>query len=167
MKRCPRCEQEKLLDMFGRDKHRKDGKNTWCKSCVNDASREYRESFPERRLATARTYRESNVIKLAGARRRYTFGLSIEEVDSLIEAQGNACKLCRGDLGESWQVDHDHACCPSKIKTCGKCVRGVLCRRCNIGLGHFRDNPELLIAASLYVSERADRLALAGLLDEL
>ena len=52
----------------------------------------------------------------------------------------DACTIC-GDVG-SLVVDHDHRT--------GR-VRGALCRRCNLGLGHFRDDPELLELAALYI----------------
>jgi hypothetical protein len=29
-------------------------------------------------------------------------------------------------------VDHDHACCQKKNRSCGKCIRGLLCHTCNI-----------------------------------
>lgn len=32
-------------------------------------------------------------------------------------------------------IDHDHRCCPGDV-SCGKCVRGIVCSRCNTGIGH-------------------------------
>jgi hypothetical protein len=51
-------------------------------------------------------------------------------------------------------VDHDHNCCPSK-KTCGKCIRGLLCMDCNRGLGYFRDDTARLDRAISYLGGRA------------
>lgn len=36
-------------------------------------------------------------------------------------------------------VDHDHACCPGD-RSCGRCVRGLICMRCNAALGMLHDD---------------------------
>jgi hypothetical protein len=53
--------------------------------------------------------------------------------------QGYACGMCRELFAEGQliHVDHDHECCPVKNRSCGKCVRGLLCHGCNIALGHI------------------------------
>lgn len=44
--------------------------------------------------------------------------------------------------GKQLAIDHDHAT---------GLIRGVLCQRCNMGIGQFRDSPELLRFAALYL----------------
>lgn len=39
-KRCPRCLKDKPIDKFGLDKWRKDGRNTYCKECRAEMTRE-------------------------------------------------------------------------------------------------------------------------------
>lgn len=63
------------------------------------------------------------------------YGLTPESLNSLLEKQGRVCGMCSGHLND-WAVDHDHSCCPG-YRSCGKCVRGVLCGPCNRALGHF------------------------------
>lgn len=50
------------------------------------------------------------------------------------------CDICGGrhDTDRRLHVDHDHRCCPGK-RSCGKCVRGFLCTRCNIRLVAIED----------------------------
>lgn len=50
------------------------------------------------------------------------------------------CVICGSE--ENLVVDHDH--------TTGQ-IRGILCSHCNRGLGHFRDDPELLEFARMYI----------------
>lgn len=61
------------------------------------------------------------------------------------------CKRTREELKGRYAVefvfDHDH-------KT--KELRGIICNDCNIGLGKFKDNPEILIEAVLYLIEKND-----------
>lgn len=51
------------------------------------------------------------------------------------------CEIC-GKIGERMDLDHSHA---------GKKFRGVLCRSCNMTLGHIKDSPVWLRAAALYL----------------
>lgn len=64
----------------------------------------------------------------------------------LQEQQNGTCAICGNSPKKNYlSVDHDHSCC-SGIKSCGKCVRGLLCPSCNAFLGRVRDNPNSLIA---------------------
>ena len=65
------------------------------------------------------------------------YGLTQEAFDARLEAQGYVCAMGGEPFTEDSVicVDHDHACCPSSMKSCGKCVRGLLCSGCNRALG--------------------------------
>lgn len=79
--------------------------------------------------------------------RRY--GLEYTDIEVMYEAQGKRCAICPAVLPlltrDGLMVDHDHAT--------GE-VRGLLCRNCNFGIGHFRDNPSLLLAAINYLEAK-------------
>jgi len=77
---------------------------------------------------------------------RLSYKLTVEDFEKMVEQQGGLC--CCGkplvvENGKTPCVDHDHACCPTN-KTCGKCLRGILCMRCNMVLGLLEDNHNLL-----------------------
>ena len=65
------------------------------------------------------------------------YGLTQEGFDKLLEAQGYACAMCRKAFedGQAVCIDHDHACCPNEKRSCGRCLRGLLCMSCNTALG--------------------------------
>jgi hypothetical protein len=79
-------------------------------------------------------------------RRRFRaklYGLSFEDYNAILERQAGRCAICRQPAGEiSLAADHDHAT---------GAIRGLLCSRCNNGLGSFGDEPELLAAAIAYL----------------
>ena len=76
-------------------------------------------------------------------------------------AETLACAICGTDLTAFaldhkrrlrpiHAVDHDHACCPGG-RSCGSCVRGILCRKCNVAIGYLNDDPALAKAVSDYL----------------
>lgn len=101
-------------------------------------------------------YRNSGRRKSEGPRnpeiqRRWKYGLT-QSMAELLQQQDGRCAVCKVPLTvRTAHVDHDHACCASQTKGCGKCYRGLLCRHCNWGLGNFRDRPDLLAAAARYL----------------
>lgn len=84
-----------------------------------------------------------------GQSRRYN--LSNEHLLELY--QNNVCDVCGNppEHNKNLHIDHDHSCCPG-TKSCGKCVRGLLCARCNLGLGRFEDDVKLLYALTNYLN---------------
>lgn len=77
------------------------------------------------------------------------YGLSVEQYEALVTAQGGVCALCGGTQSRRLDVDHCHDT---------EKVRGLLCTSCNNGLGRFKDNPEVLRRAADYL-ERASEYA--------
>lgn len=65
--------------------------------------------------------------------------------EGLLESQDGVCAICKNPPNRNYlAVDHDHSCCPG-TKSCGECIRGLLCGSCNSFLGRVDDNPETLI----------------------
>ena len=92
-------------------------------------------------------------------RRDRKYNLAPGQYQQMLESQHGVCALCgnpekqanklTGDL-IPLSVDHDHTCCPGQ-RSCGKCVRELACRNCNVMLGMSGDDPVLLRAAADYV----------------
>lgn len=82
--------------------------------------------------------------------------LTLDDYERMAAEQGHRCAICRTDDPGTphgyWHIDHDHSCRPARSKGCGECVRGLLCGPCNLGLGHFKDDPERLKAAVDYLT---------------
>lgn len=86
------------------------------------------------------------------SRLRYQYGITVERYRDLLATQGNRCGICGRDEEDaknawgrkSFSVDHSH-----KVGL----VRGILCHRCNLGLGHFMENPWLLAKAIAYLAD--------------
>jgi hypothetical protein len=80
---------------------------------------------------------------------------SVEDYDGQLLEQGGVCAICGKAPKGRLQVDHDHRRCPRRNGSCGKCVRGLLCFRCNYGLSWFGDDEEALQRAADYVARRS------------
>lgn len=77
---------------------------------------------------------------------RTQYGLTPEQFDSMLAAQGGICPGCKtatpGGQFNQWHVDHDHET---------GAVRGLLCRKCNLLLGYAKDNPDTLRRLAEYL----------------
>lgn len=79
--------------------------------------------------------------------KKYAIGL--DDYKSLLLSQDNVCAICREKcaVGERLSVDHNHETGD---------VRGLLCRSCNWGIGHFGDDPGLCRRAAEYLERWAN-----------
>ncbi len=133
---CSTCREAKEVEGFCVDRTRSNGRSPICKACRAAWAREYR----------ARNPNADSVRKL-----KYRYGITQEEYDVRLEAQGGACAICRkaepgGNGNTSFHVDHNHET--------GE-VRGLLCAACNSGLGHLGDDIDRLRAALAYLERYA------------
>ncbi len=140
---CFRCKEEKDISSFSKSKSNKSGYKSYCKVCHSEYTNIYRKN---KRLKNPDAYfKHEKERKLI-----FKFKINLEEYESQIKAQGNRCKICNV-IGEDTHkgmlcLDHDH--------TSGK-IRGFLCDRCNMGLGHFKDDISLLEKAIEYLQKNS------------
>lgn len=72
--------------------------------------------------------------------------------EQYMEATARGCEIC-GSKDRQLHVDHDHKCCnPKKYRTCGECVRGLICGPCNRALRMFSDDVRSLESAIAYLT---------------
>jgi hypothetical protein len=93
-------------------------------------------------------YREKSCRRLANGRRKAKYGLSPADFERMLIRQNFRCAVCRIRPADTLCVDHCHVT--------GE-VRGLLCRKCNTGLGCFNDSPVLMLKAMAYLFWHAAR----------
>jgi hypothetical protein len=118
------------------------------KKC-NERWREWRKKNPAKKAVQNKSYRQRRRTHLQEVARRNhlrrKFGITPATYDNLLKLQAGRCAICgQNDPAphKSLTVDHDHATGD---------IRGLLCFHCNAGLGHFRDNAQLLDSAIAYL----------------
>ena len=133
---CNKCKKEKPTSAFFKESKFTRGYRYSCKECEAHRFITYRNK-PE------------NKIRATENRRRWTratrYNFPNDLYEKRLEEQGNVCAICKTDTPGGrgqFHADHDH-------KT--NQPRGVLCHNCNVALGNFKDNPEILKAAVDYL----------------
>lgn len=165
-KPCSKCQEDRPADEFIKNDRR-------CRPCRNayrrewerlnpgkaaEGRRRWREANPETLTAARKKWREDNKEKLRDDKRRdrlAKFGLTPQVYDELLAMQGGVCAICKETCptGRNLAVDHDHACCPGN-ESCGVCVRGLLCYRCNTAIGHLGDSAQIARSAADYLEQQ-------------
>lgn len=161
MKTCRKCGESKPLEDFYAMAGMRDGHRNECKACNLRAKAERHRRNPEPARVRAKQWARDNPERVAARTQKYrddgrrrindpryhlkkTFGLTVDQYDEMLRAQGGGCAICgrlpRPDI--ALHVDHDHET---------GIVRGLTCFRCNNALGDFNDDPALLARASDYL----------------
>jgi len=129
LKTCKICGIEKNISDFYTG--RKD-----CKDCRNAAARKIRIDQPE----TYAKYRKRHNEYLKEKR----YGMSQDQFNKMLVDQNNMCKICNNKFKDKKDTHIDH-CHNSNI------VRGLLCNNCNMALGQFNDNTDIMDKAIKYL----------------
>lgn len=182
-RRCSKCGVEKDVAEFTLNRSRKDGRAGICKTCNSEKAlawkrvnpkrhranrdawydknrdelaarrEEWRLRNPDRTNANYRAWSARNTDKTKGYHLHSTYGITYEEFQRMRAEQNNECPICGCIFGEVGTkdgpcVDHDHK---------DDCVRGLLCRTCNCGLGLLGDSPDQLQAAIDYLTRTKEK----------
>lgn len=144
-----------------------DKKRPVCKDC-GSWTRKLKPPGP--RCATCQRVERDRLRKAAHERRvQDVYGLPEGAYDRLYESQGGKCAmpLCKSTgRNKRLAVDHDHTCC-SGPKSCGRCVRGLICGPCNDVLAVARDRPQYLADCINYLHNPPAKKVLDALLSAL
>ncbi len=166
-KTCTVCGTTKPLAAFAKSNRARGGLHTFCRACKAAQSRAWYRKTPERQKARNRRRYLAHGAEMRRAaaewytrnkahandlqrrwRLRKDFGITLEEYDAWVAMQGGRCGVCQQlprtghTRRRALHVDHCHAT---------HTIRGLLCHHCNVGMGHFLDDPTLLRAAADYL----------------
>lgn len=159
---CPVCGKERIYKTKLGWKRANDG-NLLCKSCSNSIQRGGTGAIwldGKRKCSRCNTYkaleefyRSAMLCKICSykdgkeryeATNRYArYGITKETYDKMLVDQGGVCAICK-NTPNVWHIDHDHFI---------GVVRGLLCPKCNKGLGQFDDSVTYLEEAIHYLKQ--------------
>jgi hypothetical protein len=160
VKRCKKCGDIKALDEFYRATGTRDGLRGQCKACEIARNQAWYRKNQKRAIAHAKRWQQVNAERVREYQRQYradhaqlfreghlrrVFDFTGAQYQALLEAQGGGCAVCgrAPRAGRSLHVDHNH-------KT--GVIRGLLCFRCNVGIGHFREDTLRMADAIVYLA---------------
>ena len=121
---CNYCREMKDYSEFSPDGRHSTGRQSTCKPCAASKAAQFRKDRPHYLQAQK-------------------FGVTEKEIQELKEKAGGKCEICE-QIGAKY-IDHNHET--------GE-LRGLLCNGCNAGLGHLKDNPDILRNAVLYLERK-------------
>jgi hypothetical protein len=179
-RKCARCGETKPIDKFGSHANQPLGKRYECRTCANAASAAWKKRNPEKNRAQAQRWRDRNPEKakemslrsyaknrdkiIARAVKygrehpeakhdhylRHAYGVPHGTYARLLAEQDGKCAICGtsepGSKQKRFHLDHCH-----ETQT----VRGLLCMRCNTGIGHLDHRVEILLSAIRYLSAKS------------
>lgn len=139
---CNKCGELKDLELFAKGSKYNQGRRNTCKRCHADYMKNYWASNPDKRKVNI----ELNSRPKPNWERHK---ISQDKYNELFELHGGKCHSCKEN--DATTIDHDHTCCKGQ-RSCGKCVRGLLCHYCNTALGLMMDSRSKILMLAEYIS---------------
>lgn len=140
---CMKCRQELPEASFTVNRRYADGLERKCRACLSEERKAAYDRTPDLYRALSGRSRRPDGLTPRQRRARHlreTYGITLEDEARILAKQNGQCPIC-GSPAEV--VDHCHTT---------RRVRGLLCQKCNRGLGHFQDNPVMLAKAIEYLT---------------
>lgn len=129
---CSKCKLEKSVEFFWKRKDRPIGYRPACKECSSSYHSEWH-------------FQNKDSVRKRSICKRYS--LSSSQYDEMMT---RGCDSC-GSFSDLC-IDHNHSCCNGEF-SCGKCIRGILCRGCNIAEGWLNSDPQKAILLARYMEK--------------
>lgn len=130
---CTKCEIEKDVEHFHNDKQKKrTGKSPVCKECDKKRCRQW--------VSVNKEKRRFNTLK-------HKYGVTRSQYEQMFQKQGGRCAICNAEdapFPNRLNVDHCHGT---------NQFRGLLCNRCNQGIGYFQESCDILEKAKKYIEQ--------------
>jgi len=146
-KLCPACEKNLPWSEFHRCSSTVHGYQNRCKKCNYERHNAWRLQNLDKMAKDRKDRYKADPERYKDYTRKKNYGLLPGEYAQMLANQKGGCAICSvenpGGRG-GFHVDHCHET---------GVIRGLLCHSCNVALGHFGHNPNLLRCALDYLGE--------------
>ncbi len=122
-----------------------------CVQCVRENSKKWHDSNHKKIIKGHSQYYHKNKDKFREYSLLKLYKITSKDYKIMLENQNNVCAICekpetalKNGKVKSFAIDHDHLT--------GK-IRGLLCSKCNRGIGYFKDSKILLSNAIEYLEK--------------
>ena len=139
-KPCSTCKELKSPELMSKSTY-------YCKDCDSARTKEWYLNNKNRACKKSREWHANNKDRVADKRLKRRFGISLKQYNELNKKQQGLCAICSKECfsGNKLAVDHCHRT--------GE-VRGLLCRKCNQGLGLLGDTLESIKITLEYLENK-------------
>jgi len=168
MQKCSKCQELKSTSNFHKGSN--NGYSSYCKPCASEYNKKkikrkfkrvksnynkmecrtcetvkLKSEYPKGRYSCRQCCSHSSFVR--NIEKKYNIPYS--RYEQIKKEQKDSCAIC--SKKEKLLIDHDHSCCPG-VGSCGRCVRGLVCFKCNVALGMVSDNKNILNSMILYLA---------------